>query len=79
MNNKLDNYVTTPVGSTLGAITTGRSAHKKTITIKEIENGYVIHFDKNGFASGEKNFVAKSEVEIGGIINEILGLVGKGF
>ena len=43
---------------------------KKNITVRECENGFIIHFDINGFVYGEKSYVAHTTQELLDVLSE---------
>lgn len=70
----MDSIQNMPV-SPLGGLSSGTMQGpkpKRNITIKEVENGWVIYFDKNGYAHGEKTHIAKSASEVAGIVDALL-------
>lgn len=61
MENKLD-----------GIVGVGIGPRQKQVVIKEVENGWTIHLDKNGYAYDEKTFIAKDVSEVVKIIQDNL-------
>ncbi len=55
-----------------GIVSASSPKPKINILIKEVENGYVIHLDKNGYAHGEQTRIAKNGEEIMNVVSDIL-------
>lgn len=54
------------------AITASRPAKKPVIFIRQVENGYTISMDRDGYAYNEKTYVANTRE---GVVNTISGIL----